>query len=270
MPSAHTTALPHLDISAHEAWFTRYVAHHRTGVEEVDGPMRLKLRHSLNVLTYAREAVLSDARFTPPLARAALLAALYHDIARFPQYRRWRTFADHFSTNHARLGSRILNQLKPLHGEPRKIRFLAQGAVILHNRLTLPARLKPDQRLVADLLRECDRLDILHIMADLLSQDAAHVASLEDAAVLHLPEVPDAYSKAIFQDVLAGRMARYSDLRCRNDFRLLLFSWVQSFSFASIRKSLAASGLLQPLFDNLPDLPEMERIKEAVLAKMAE
>ncbi len=262
---ALAASAPDLDISAHEAWFARYVSLQRTGAEAIDGPLDLKFTHSLNVLAHAR-AVVGAEHLPSQTARAVLLAALYHDIARFPQYRRWQTFSDPFSTNHGILGSRILNALRPLEHEPRRIRLLAQGAVVMHNRFALPHGLTEEMRCVVDVVRDCDRLDILHVMADMLGpggpKRAENVAS---AAILHLPEVKDAYSPAVYQAVIESRPAKYREMRTRNDFRLLLCTWCCDFRFQASRAIVRASGLVQEVLDSLPDLPEMAVVREKIL-----
>ena len=78
------TASPVLpDISRHEAWFAAYAAREREKECRRDGgdpsPMDLKLHHTMQVLAHAR-AIVAGGRFAPPLDRACLLAALYHDI----------------------------------------------------------------------------------------------------------------------------------------------------------------------------------------------
>jgi len=262
------SATPEPDIAANEAWFARYVALQRTGSETFDGPLALKFAHSLNVLAHARVVARAE-RLPPQTARGALLAALYHDIARFPQYRRWQTFKDAFSTNHGILGSRILNALRPLEREPRRVRLLAQGAVALHNRFMLPNGLSEEMRRVADVVRDCDRLDILRIMADMLAPDGPMApGSTANAAIFHLPEEKDVYSSPIYQAVLDGRMANYDDLRTRNDFRLLLCAWCGDFYFQTSRELLRDSGLVQTLLGNLPNLPEMAAIREKTLARL--
>ncbi len=267
---ASVDSAPDLDISVHEAWFARYVSLQRTGTEGIDAPLDLKFTHSLNVLAHAR-AVIGAERLPPQTSRAALLAALYHDIARFPQYRRWQTFSDPFSTNHGILGSRILNALRPLEHEPRRIRLLAQGAVAMHNRFALPHGLTEEMRRVVDVVRDCDRLDIMRVMADMLAPGGPKRAeNAASAAILHLPEIKDAYSPALYQAVLESRMGQHRDLRTRNDFRLLLCTWCHDFRFQASRAILRASGLMREVLEGLPDMPEMAVIREKILTRLQE
>lgn len=120
------TASPVLpDISCHEAWFAAYAAREREKECRRDGgdpsPMDLKLHHTMQVLAHAR-AIVAGGRFAPPLDRACLLAALYHDVARFEQYLRWHTFRDRESCNHGQWGVRILKREQRLKDETPAVR----------------------------------------------------------------------------------------------------------------------------------------------------
>ena len=131
------TASPVLpDISRHEAWFAAYAAREREKECRRDGgdpsPMDLKLHHTMQVLAHAR-AIVAGGRFAPPLDRACLLAALYHDVARFEQYLRWHTFRDRESCNHGQWGVRILKREQRLKDETPAVRKLVLAAVGLHN-----------------------------------------------------------------------------------------------------------------------------------------
>ena len=63
-----------------------------------------------------------------------------HDAGRFPQYRRWRTFRDSESDNHARLGLEVMREQQVLaHLSPDE-QLLIEEAVRFHNLLALPTQ----------------------------------------------------------------------------------------------------------------------------------
>ena len=106
------------DIRNHEALFESFASMY---LREHPGDMlRLKREHTYKVLAHAR-AIVAQEGLASQEGRAALLAALYHDTGRFPQYVRWRTFSDAESENHGYLGVRVVNSLpclnrtSPLH-----------------------------------------------------------------------------------------------------------------------------------------------------------
>lgn len=259
-----------MDIAAHEAWFGQYVDRFLTGNAEHDGHIELKREHSLLVLGHARaivaEAVAAGAMDVVS-ARAALLGALYHDMGRFPQYRRWRTFSDARSTNHGLLGGRTLNEERPLRDEAPAVRRLAACAVVLHNRFAIPAGVSPRVRQVTRVVRDADKLDIFRVLA-------AHMrpgGPRDEVVVLHLPELEGQWTPAILEAVRAGRLASYADMRCMNDFRILLCGWSFDLGFAASRRLLRESGRVEQLLAWLPSpevVPQMAELRCRVLAAL--
>ncbi len=217
-----------------------------------DAPIRLKEAHSLRVYAHVENIVRTE-QLPDDIARAALLAGLYHDCGRFPQFRQYRTFVDAASSNHARLSLDVLKKKGFLAGEKQHVRALAQTAVLLHNRSALPDSLLPDARLVTDMVRDADKLDIICIMVSHFNQALPE----NDAVFLHVEDNPEAYSPELVQDVLAGRVIPYRDLRYVNDFRLLLGTWMHELRFSVTREMLRASGHLEKVFAGLPDTPEI-------------
>lgn len=258
------------DISRHEAWFGQYVDRFLTGDATHDAHIELKREHSLLVLGNARiivaEAVASGTMDVVS-ARAALLGALYHDVGRFLQYRRWQTFSDARSTNHGLLGGRVLNEERPLHDESPAVRHLAACAVVLHNRFAIPAGVSPRVRQVTRVVRDADKLDIFRVLAAHMEPGGPR----DDVVVMHLPEVQGAWTPAVLDAVRAGRLASYADMRCLNDFRILLCGWCFDLGFAASRRLLRESGRVEQLLAWLPapdQVPEMAELRCRVLAAL--
>lgn len=249
------------DLSAHRERFLAYVGRFRDVPDAA--PLRLKVDHTFKVLEHAGVIVDSlRGRADEKACRAALLGALYHDCGRFPQFQRYRTFMDAKSVNHAILSFRTMRDEGFLHEEEREVRGLAQCAVLLHNRHILPALLSPRARFVTDIVRDSDKLDIFRIMVGYL-----HSALPErDAVLLHVQDNPEGWSQVVVDDVLAGRVARYSDLRFVNDFRLLLGTWMLELRFAATRRALAESGLMEAVLAGLPDDRRLRPAREKLFA----
>ena len=99
-------------------WFTDYCGSFYSLNREDQRNITLKEEHTRNVcgniVQIARDLSLDDARIT--LAEAI---ALYHDIGRFPQYQKFKTFKDSVSINHAALGAKVLIENNILQGLPK-------------------------------------------------------------------------------------------------------------------------------------------------------
>lgn len=234
------------DITAHRKWFSRYAAAERALCDRDPGPLDLKTRHTYKVLDNALFIVRAEG-FAPPMARACLLAALYHDIARFEQYRIWNTFRDKESCSHGELGARILTNLGVLRHEPALAPTVIR-AVALHNVLALPEGLPRDVRAVTQVVRDADKIDILRVMDEHLSSTEPYSPTV----VLSRPDTPDLFSAKVIADVEAGRVASYDDLESVNDFRLLLGGWVNGLSYSASRRRMALDGHAFRLVAALP------------------
>ena len=253
-----------IDLAAHRQRFRLYAEEFRDVPDAA--PLRLKVEHTFRVLDHAccivshlshepsvPRSIVQDAE----LARASLLAAIYHDCGRFPQFRQYRTFLDARSVNHAVLSFRVMRDQGFLQEETRRVRGLAQCAVLLHNRHILPPFLEAHARFVTDVVRDADKLDIFRIMVSYLTQALPE----KDAVLLHVKDDPSCWSKKVEEDVLHGRVARYEDLRFVNDFRLLLGTWMNELRFDATRRTLAESGLMETV---LAPLSKLSGLKPAV------
>ncbi len=247
-----------VDIMGHREQFLAFVESYVAGVQ--NGPLRLKVEHSFRVLEHVELLVASEPPASPVSAdqeagRAALLAALYHDCGRFPQFRDYHTFMDAQSVDHAQLGVEVIREQGFLRHETDRARNLVETAVRLHNRYALPSDLTTEARLITDMVRDADKLDILRIMVEHLDGALPE----KDSVFLSVRDASDAWTPSIVADVLAGRVARYGDLRYVNDFRLLLGTWLHELNFPATREALTRSGLMDAVLDGLPHAPEMEK-----------
>ncbi len=259
------------DIEVHRQQFLTYTDEFRDVPDAA--PLRLKVEHTFRVFDHACRIVDSLSEETLPLrayasdaevCRAIVLAALYHDCGRFPQFRQYRTFLDAKSVDHAVLSFKTMRDQRFLREESPRVRALAQCAVLLHNRYALPPHLASAARVVTDAVRDADKLDIFRIMVSYLTSALPE----RDAVLLHVKDEPEKWSPNIAEDVLAGRISRYSDLHYVNDFRLLLGTWMHELRFAVTRRTLAESGLMEAVLSQLPDVPALRPALEKLKAML--
>lgn len=235
-----------LDALSH--WFDGYVRTYFDTDEEGEKNIRLKVEHTRRVCR-AMELITEGEGLAPPERCLAGAVALLHDVGRFPQYRRWRTFRDSASDNHARLAVEVMRTERLLDDLPPVERLLIEEAVRFHNLLRLPQRLKSPTDLFLRLIRDADKLDIWRVFHELLSLPPGERAS---AALLGLPE-REGVSPACVQMLAAGTIVRLDAVACVNDFRLLLVSWVYDLNFGTSCRLLERSGYLDALTGDLPD-----------------
>jgi hypothetical protein len=245
------------------AAFRRYAESFYGEDAELNASIHLKIEHSFKVLDNARELAAKEASLADPdVSRALVVAALFHDVGRFEQLRRYGTFADNLSCNHGALGAKIIRRQDFLAGESPEIRRLAVTAVAAHNRPSLPAALKGRRRLVLLALRDADKLDILRVMVDHFTPDRPG----GDKVVLHLKNEPGT-SPAVLAALAESRVALYSDMRYVNDFRLVLCSWLFDLHFAVSYDIVRRDGCIERVIDGLAELPEVQTLTRSMVDK---
>jgi len=143
--------------------FERYA-----GDYDPSNPMiRDKIVHTFHVAQIARR--IAEGVTRPELVGFAWLLGLLHDIGRFEQVRRYGTFVDGQSVDHAELGADLLFREGlidrfPADGLPEGWRRTAEAAIRLHNKLTLPEGLDGDDLALCRILRDADKLDIFRVI----------------------------------------------------------------------------------------------------------
>lgn len=244
------------------AWFDNFVEPFMDTDPEGAGNIRLKIEHTRKVCE-AMAILCSGESLSPGECRIASAVALLHDVGRFPQYRRWRTFRDSDSDNHARLAVEVLRSEKLLIALEPQEQLLIEEAVRFHNLLRIPEQVKSPTRLFINLIRDADKIDIWRVFAELLALPPDKRAS---AATLGFADLPDEVSEECIKTLAGGGIVQLDNVRTLNDFKLLQISWVYDLNFQSSRRLLLERGLIPAL---AAFLPERDTIKRAVAGAMA-
>ena len=127
-----------------------------------------KAIHTMKVAEMAEE-IAKSIRPDEESADFAWMLGLLHDIGRFEQVRRYGTFLDSVSVDHAEFGADLLFgqgliEHFPIRSFPEGWMEMAEKAIRLHNKLVLPEELDRDTRLFSDILRDADKVDIFRVI----------------------------------------------------------------------------------------------------------
>ena len=218
-------------LDALRSWFDSYVIPFRDTDPEGLRNIDLKVEHTARVCE-VMDVLTAEEGLSPNECRIAAAAALLHDVGRFPQYRRWRTFRDSISDNHARLSVEVIRSEKLLDEVPDSERLLVEEAVRLHNQRQLPVKVSSPTRLFMQLLRDADKLDIWRVFLDQAILPKAEQAS---AATLGLPDNPG-LTPVCMDAFRNGQLVRLEQCRVVNDFKLMQLSWVHELGFRASRR----------------------------------
>jgi hypothetical protein len=209
-------------------WFESYVAPFCDTDPEGLRNIRLKIEHTRKVSDNMHLLATGEG-LSPQEGLCAAAVALLHDVGRFPQYRRWRTFRDKESDNHARLSIEVIREHGILGALSSDERLLIEEAVRFHNLLAVPQRMKSSTSRFLRLIRDADKLDIWPIFLEYFVTPEHERAS---ATMLGLPDLPGV-SPDCLQQLSDGNIVRLESVGCINDFKLLLISWVYDLNFST-------------------------------------
>ena len=129
--------------------------------------MRLKVEHTYRVADLCERIAVSEQMSVPEQELAWLLGML-HDVGRFEQLRRFHTFADAQSVDHAALGADLLfrdNLIRDYVNQTEED-TLIETAVRWHSAYRLPEKLDKRTEKFANILRDADKIDILKVNVD--------------------------------------------------------------------------------------------------------
>lgn len=241
-------------------WFDDYVAGFYGDDEIINANLKLKEKHSRRtckeMLYLAGELGLDENQ-----KRLSETIALFHDIGRFEQFVKYRTYSDVRSVDHCRLGLEVLRQAKVLDGLDRQEKQLIEKAIEFHGRKELPEDLDGRCLLLSKLIRDADKIDALYVTTEYYKQYRDNPQEFRLA--LELPDGPG-YSAEVVEGLLLGQRVDYSRLRTLNDLKLCLLGWVYDVNFTPTLKRIKQRKYLEKLLGFLPGTEDIERVKKKI------
>lgn len=191
---------------------------------------------------------------------AVKLITLLHDIGRFEQYRKYRTFVDLKSVNHAQLSVRLIQKFKFLSGFDPGMKRTILAAIGIHNCAVLPRSLTPKQLFFTRILRDADKLDNFHI--DSLYYNRQYQAD-NHAIALGLPD-KEGFSPGVYQNLLKGKPVLVKQLKTLNDYKLMQIAWIYDINFPPAFRRIRKKHYLEKICRVLPQTAETKRIYKTV------
>lgn len=239
------------------AWFDDYVAGFYGNDEVVDVNLKLKEKHSHRVCA-EMSYLTGELDLTENQKRIADAIAIFHDIGRFEQFVKHRTYSDFKSENHCLLGVGVLRREKVLEQLDRREKELVEKAIEHHGMIELPADLEEEELLFSKLIRDADKLDIFYVVLGYSMQYRNNPEKFKLG--LEFPDEPG-YSAEVIEGLLNGRRIDYSRLRTLNDMMLCQLGWVYDVNFMATLKRIKKRRFLEKTFDFLPGTGDINNVR---------
>ena len=243
-------------------WFAEYVAKCYGLNDYVNANLELKEAHSLRVcdeMKYVTEHLELSANQN----RIAEFIALFHDIGRFVQFKRYKTYNDNKTPSHCLLSIDVLKENRLLDSLDKTERIWIEKAIQYHGLKVIPENISDESRLFCKLIRDADKLDIYYVVTQSYIQyrDDPEKFNLE----LEFPDTPEC-SEHVVEGILNEERIDYSGLKTWNDLKLLQLSWIYDINFIPTLQRIKERGFLELMLEFLPKTEEIRKIGQKIFA----
>ena len=243
--------------------FDRYVAHFRGPDGSLPFALAAKFAHTGEVCEITEKIVAGEARFSPRDTLIFRLCALFHDISRFEQYDKFKTFLDRHSFDHGDRSAALIDELGFIPELPAEDRACVIDAVRVHNKFAIPDDFPTAHLPAAKMVRDADKLAILRLIIRFFSGDFS-----DPTIRLDLPDGPG-WSVDILETALCGQCVRYTDMKTINDFKIALFAWSGDLNYPASASIALDEDLFGRLRALLPADGRIDDLLESARARLA-
>ena len=236
--------------------------------------MQLKRTHTAFVVRNA-EAIADGEGFSSEEREVALAAALLHDTGRYEQLRRYNTFRDSDSVDHAVFSHDIVVEKGWLEKVEVAIERseIAEGlrrglqwkdailkAVLYHNRRDLPEGMDPLTEVASHTVRDADKLDIFRVLED----QVEHTDWKGDSRAFWNLAISAPPNPVVVDCIEKGRPVDYQNIKSLSDFVLIQVGWmISGLHFATSRRLCRERSHLayrRKFLHELTDSPAIDRL----------
>ena len=248
--------------------YDAYVDTYREADGELPVMMRLKRVHTGFVVKNA-EAIADGEGFTDAEREVSLAAALLHDTGRYEQLRRYNTFKDSESVDHAVFSHDIVVEkgwLEKTFGKSKSEVVVVQWkdailkAVLYHNRRDLPDDMDALTEVASHTVRDADKLDIFRVLED----QVEHTDWKGDSRAFWNLSVSAPPNPVVVECIEKGQPVDYQNIKSLSDFVLIQVGWmISGIHFATARRLCRERNHLayrRKFLHQLTDSPEIDRV----------
>ena len=244
-----------------KTWFDDHVSSFYNNDEFVNANIKLKEEHTRRVCD-EMDGLTTELGLSENDRLIAETIALFHDVGRFEQFVRYRTYSDGDSANHCLLALEVLKKHNVLERVDKAERRIIETAIEFHGAIELPNDLAEDTILVAKLIRDTDKLDIYRVILDFYNNDETN----PDGAFFERELVSEqSCSPMLIDALLNNRRVDYRELKTIYDMRLLQLTWVFDVNFTETLVKIRRRRLLERIIALLPKTEDITRAGDYVL-----
>lgn len=156
-------------------------AEYTSGYNATDPKIKLKIDHTYRVAELC-ELITRDLKLDEYETDVAWLTGMLHDVGRFEQIKRYNTFNDAQSVDHANFGADLLfkeglidTYVDGFHDD--KYGVIVENAIRNHSAFRIDERLDEYTVMFCNILRDADKVDIFRVNVDTPAEDIYNVTT---------------------------------------------------------------------------------------------
>ena len=222
-------------------------ADYTSAYNAADEKIKLKIDHTYRVAELCGR-IAKSLRLSEEDVDAAWLLGMLHDLGRFEQLRRYGTFADAKSIDHAQFGADILFQdgkikdylPRAMWDQEHKLK-LFETAIRSHSAYRIPEGLDERTRMFCNILRDADKIDIFRVNMDVPLEAIYNVTTEE----LKNSEVSEGVLKSFEEEHATLRSLKKTAVDNVAGHISLVFELVYPLSVRLVEEQGYLDGLLQ-------------------------
>ncbi|MBC2580224.1 HD domain-containing protein [Clostridium sp. DJ247] len=241
------------NLSFFYSWFDEYIKGFCYNDPKINANILYKKEHTFRVCDNA-VAISKSLNLSEREHLIAETIGLFHDVGRFKQFAKYKTFRDTISEDHANLGISVLQSNNVLNNLDEKEREVIYTAIKYHNKYAIPDDIPLDFIIFSKLIRDADKLDIF----DLLVNYYENPCKYENEAFEDFQDSQE-YQLSFVENIIKGKMVPYDDVKTKSDIKLLRISWIYDINFNHSLKIIKHKRYIERIIDLLP---KTEDIKE--------
>lgn len=196
-----------------------------------------KYNHSIRVMNLC-ENIAKDEKLSKDDINLSIVSGLVHDIGRFAQWTLYHSYSDLLTIDHGDLGERLLKNglIKKFWSKKEDYSSILKS-VKYHNKRDLNAEFTPRELLITKVVRDADKIDILHLYL------TAELEFNENSEI----------SEAAKNDFLGRKLVNHKNVKTDADIVLRTLAFVFDLNFDYSFSYLKENKTIERLFELIKD-----------------
>lgn len=202
---------------------------------------KLKRNHTLRVYDAARGIVKLQDSIDDETKMIILLSSILHDVGRFEQWRKTHSYSDVADPKHPEIGAIMLENgyIEQFIHETRQYDDIIILAVREHGSLELPEGMTDKERLVCQVVRDADRMDIFY-----------QCTTESDFPILYSQKWGEAnLSEAVKKCFEAGESVKFADVNSKFDMLALRFALCKQMATEASKRYILEKDYVNKMVD---------------------